>query len=101
MLRQCIKSIFPKGKGKKKVYVIVGHGKIRWCLSAVILDQGFKMVKVEAMSVLSEFYFERPICPSRPPLPSSCSALYTQQICLSCPKLQELANVCDSLWVTT
>lgn len=93
MSRQCIKSIFPRGKGEKRVSMTTGHGNIGGCLSAVILNQGFKMVKVEAMSSL----FAR----ARPPLPSSCSALYTQQICLSCPKLQALANVCDSLWVTT
>lgn len=69
MSRQCIKSIFPRGKGEKKVSMITGHGNIRGCLSAVILNQGFKMVKVEAMSILSEFYFEQPVCPSPPSSP--------------------------------
>lgn len=69
MSRQCIKSIFPRGQGKKKVSMIRDHGNIRGCLSAVILNQGFKMVKVEAVSVLSELYFEPPVCPSPPSSP--------------------------------
>lgn len=60
MLRQPIKSIPPRGKGKRKMSRTMGHGNIGWCPIGYNFRRfgGFEMVKVEAMYILSEFCFK-------------------------------------------